>query len=63
MQFHGTPVHVSVTHDELTLSVGREGLSRPIRVGFADDVHELAAGQSCTFQVQAPGDIPERVQG
>jgi trehalose/maltose hydrolase-like predicted phosphorylase len=58
MQFHGTPIHVSVTHDELTLSVGPEGLSRPIRVGFGDEVQELAAGESCTFQVKAPGDIP-----
>ncbi len=58
MQFHGTPIHVSVTHDELTLSVGPEGLSRPIRVGFGDEVQELAAGESCTFQVKAPRDIP-----
>jgi trehalose/maltose hydrolase-like predicted phosphorylase len=62
MQFQGTPIYVSVTHDELALSVGPEGLSRPIRVGFADDVHELAAGESCTFQVQTPGGLPGRVK-
>ncbi len=49
MQFHGTPTHVSITHDELTLSVRPEGESRPIRVGLADAAHELSPGESSTF--------------
>jgi trehalose/maltose hydrolase-like predicted phosphorylase len=57
MQFHGTPIAVSVTHDELRLAVRPEGLSRPIRVGFADDVRELSAGEFCTFQVQPPAGL------
>jgi trehalose/maltose hydrolase-like predicted phosphorylase len=52
MQFQGTPIHVSVTHDGLTLLVHPEGVSRPVRVGFADDMLELSAGESCTFQFQ-----------
>jgi trehalose/maltose hydrolase-like predicted phosphorylase len=53
MQFQGTPIHVSVTHEGLTLMVHPEGVSRPISVGFADEIFELSTGQSCTFQLDA----------
>jgi hypothetical protein len=49
MQFFGTPIQISVTHDELTLSIRPEGMIRPIKVGVADAVHELSPGESRTF--------------
>jgi trehalose/maltose hydrolase-like predicted phosphorylase len=58
MQFEGTPIHVSVTHDGLTLLVHPEGVSRPIRVGFGDDLLDMSAGESCTFQLERPAGLP-----
>jgi trehalose/maltose hydrolase-like predicted phosphorylase len=52
MQFRRTPIRVSVTHDRLTLSVHPEGVSQPIPVCFSDDVRELSAGESRTFELQ-----------
>ena len=51
MQFHRTPIRVTLEDGELTVAVDKEGFSRPIRVGVGDEVHELRAGDRCTFRL------------
>src|ERR1700759_36556 len=41
MQFHRTPIRVTLEDGELMVAVDKEGFSRPIRVGVGDEVHEL----------------------
>ena len=53
MQFRRTPVHVSLDHHRLELTVHREGADRPIKVGVGDDVRELCPGDTETFTLSA----------
>ena len=49
MQFHRTPIRVTLERGELTVVADAEGFSRPVRVGVGDEVHELCAGDRCAF--------------
>jgi trehalose/maltose hydrolase-like predicted phosphorylase len=51
MQFRGTPILVTLAGGRLTLTAHREGVRRPISVGFGDEVRELRAGDQCTFEL------------
>jgi trehalose/maltose hydrolase-like predicted phosphorylase len=53
MQFQRTPVHVTLDHDELELSVHREGAGGPIKVAVGDEVRELCPGDHQTFELFA----------
>ena len=53
MQFRRTPVHVSLDHHRLVLTVHREGAGDPIQVGVGDDVRELCPGDTETFMLSA----------
>lgn len=61
MQFHATPLRVSITSDELTVLVLPEDFRGPVRVGVGDDVRELEAGQRCVFSLSHPGKRRERI--
>jgi trehalose/maltose hydrolase-like predicted phosphorylase len=54
MQYRGTPLMVALRENELRVSVGGEGMSRPIRVGVGEDVHDLCPGEAHTFAVVQP---------
>jgi len=54
VQFQRTPLLVTFDRHRLTLSVRREGAGGPIRVGVADEVHELCPGDAETFELAAP---------
>ena len=54
MQYQRTPMHVTLNHERLTLSISREGAGGPIRVGVGDDVRELCPGDTETFEVSSP---------
>ena len=49
MQFHGTPIRVRIEGSDLTVEALRQGFSEPVKIGFGNDVHELTAGERCTF--------------
>jgi trehalose/maltose hydrolase-like predicted phosphorylase len=49
MQFRRTPLRVTLERGELTVVADAEGFSRPVQVGVGDEVHELHAGDRCTF--------------
>jgi trehalose/maltose hydrolase-like predicted phosphorylase len=51
MQFHRTPIRVTLEGGELMVAVDAEGFSRPIQVGVGDEVCELRAGDRCSFQL------------
>jgi trehalose/maltose hydrolase-like predicted phosphorylase len=51
MQFHRTPIRVTLEPGHLNVIVDTEGFSRPIRVGVGDQVHELRAGDRCEFRL------------
>jgi trehalose/maltose hydrolase-like predicted phosphorylase len=51
MQFHGTPLVVTLSDGELTLETNPERVSRPIKVGVGDDVRELRAGERASFEL------------
>jgi trehalose/maltose hydrolase-like predicted phosphorylase len=51
MQFHRTPIRVTLEPGQLNVIVDTEGFSRPIRVGVGDQVHDLRAGDRCTFRL------------
>ena len=48
MQFHGTPIRVTLQRGELTVVADAEGFSRPVRVGVGEEVRELHAGERWT---------------
>jgi trehalose/maltose hydrolase-like predicted phosphorylase len=54
IQFQRTPLHVSLDHDRLTLSVHREGAGGPIQVAVGDQARELCPGDTETFELSAP---------
>ena len=49
MQFRGLPLEVSLSGGELTVTAESHGVSRPVKVGLGDQVHELCPGDSVTF--------------
>jgi trehalose/maltose hydrolase-like predicted phosphorylase len=51
MQFHRTPMRVTLQGGQLTVVVDTEGFSRPIRVGVGDQVRELHAGDRWAFRL------------
>ncbi|MEQ7127966.1 glycosyl hydrolase family 65 protein [Actinopolymorpha sp. B11F2] len=57
MQFRGTPLRVEFAEGHLTLSVHSEGVSRPIRVGVGDVIHELCPGDQRTFALSTDNDL------
>ena len=54
IQFRDTPIHVTVTGEQLTLAVHPETVSRPVRAGIPGDVRELRAGDRAVFGL-SPG--------
>jgi trehalose/maltose hydrolase-like predicted phosphorylase len=61
MQFHGTPLVVTLSEGELTLETNPERVSRPIKVGVGDDVRELRAGERATFELGTPSGARQEV--
>jgi trehalose/maltose hydrolase-like predicted phosphorylase len=57
MQFHLTPLRVTLEGRELTVVVLADGFSSPIRVGVGDEVRELGAGERHTFTVATEADV------
>jgi len=55
MQFRETPIHVTLTHDRLTLALHAEGGSRSVRVAVANDVRELSVGDQTMFELNPRG--------
>ncbi len=56
MQFRSTPIRVGIDGNDLTVEALAEGFSEPVRIGFGEDVRELAAGERCRFALTAqPG--------
>jgi trehalose/maltose hydrolase-like predicted phosphorylase len=51
MQFRQTPILVTLTGDRLTLAIGPEGASRPVRAGVRDEVRELCPGDQAVFEL------------
>jgi trehalose/maltose hydrolase-like predicted phosphorylase len=54
MQFHGTPIKVRIEGSQLNVEALTDGFSQPIRIGVGDEVHELTAGERCTFTLGPP---------
>jgi trehalose/maltose hydrolase-like predicted phosphorylase len=54
MQFRGSPIRVRIEGGELTVEALADGFSHSIRVGVGDEVHELTAGDRCTFTLEPP---------
>jgi trehalose/maltose hydrolase-like predicted phosphorylase len=52
LQFEGSPLHVTIGDGRLTVEAGVEGVTGPICLGVADEVRELAAGDSTTFELE-----------
>ena len=49
MQFHGTPLRVTIEQGRLSLTAHPEGMSEPISVAVGDELCELCPGDSCSF--------------
>lgn len=60
MQFHGTPILVTLADGRLTLAAHPEGVNRPIRVAVGGEVRELRPGDRCAFDL--PREQPEQGQ-
>jgi trehalose/maltose hydrolase-like predicted phosphorylase len=54
MQFHRTPVLVTLDSQRLTVAVNREGVGAPmIKVAIGDDVRELCPGDRHAFELES----------
>jgi trehalose/maltose hydrolase-like predicted phosphorylase len=51
MQFRQTPIQVTLTRDQLTLSLHAEGGSRSVRAAVRDDVRNLSVGDRTVFEL------------
>ena len=51
MQFRQTPIQVTLTHDQLTLTLHAEGGSRSVRAAVRDDVRKLSVGDRTVFEL------------
>jgi alpha,alpha-trehalase len=54
MQFQRTPIHVTLDHERLAITVHQEGAGGPIRVGVGDEVREVCPGDTETFELSSP---------
>ncbi len=54
MQFHGSPIRVSLEGNELTVEALKAGFNQPVSVGVGDDVRELTGGEQVTFALSEP---------
>jgi trehalose/maltose hydrolase-like predicted phosphorylase len=54
MQFERTPLHVTLDHERLAITVDREGARGPIQVGVGDEIRELCPGDAETFELSSP---------
>ena len=52
MHFRGMPLEITLEGSKLTVAAQTDGFNRPIKVGAGDDLRELKAGESYTFDVQ-----------
>jgi trehalose/maltose hydrolase-like predicted phosphorylase len=55
IQFRRTPMRVTVASGTLTVTLSPEGASRPIAIGFADEVREACPGERHTFELPQTG--------
>ena len=55
IRFRRTPMRVTVASGSLTVTLSPEGASRPIAIGFADEVREACPGESHTFELPMTG--------
>ena len=55
MQFHRTPMRVTVASGTLTVTLRPEGASKPISIGFGDEVREACPGDRHTFELSITG--------
>jgi trehalose/maltose hydrolase-like predicted phosphorylase len=55
IRFRRTPMRVTVASGALTVTLSPEGASRPIAIGFADDVREACPGEQHTFELPMTG--------
>jgi trehalose/maltose hydrolase-like predicted phosphorylase len=53
MQFQRTPLQVTVDHEQLAITLHREGAGGPVRIGVGDDVRELCPGDEATFDLSS----------
>ena len=55
IQFRRTAMRVTVASGTLTITLSPEGASRPIAIGFADEVREACPGEQHTFELPQTG--------
>jgi trehalose/maltose hydrolase-like predicted phosphorylase len=51
MQFHGAPFRVDVADGHLTVTAHTRRVSRPIKIGIGDDIHELGPQDSYSWSL------------
>jgi trehalose/maltose hydrolase-like predicted phosphorylase len=61
IQFRRTPMRVTVASGTLTVTLNPEGASRPVMIGFADDVREACPGERHTFELPRTGGAGRRL--
>jgi trehalose/maltose hydrolase-like predicted phosphorylase len=54
MQYQRAPLHVTLDHERLSLTIHREGAGNPIRVGVGDEIRELCPGDTEIFELSSP---------
>jgi trehalose/maltose hydrolase-like predicted phosphorylase len=52
MQFHRSPLQVTLESGELTVAAHSEGFGQPVTLRIGEEVRELSAGESCSFSVR-----------
>jgi hypothetical protein len=52
MQFHRSPLQVTLESGELTVAAYSEGFGQPVTLRIGDELRELSAGESCSFSVR-----------
>jgi len=52
MQFHRSPLQVTLESGELTVAAYSEGFGQPVTLRVGDELRELSAGESCSFSVR-----------
>ena len=55
IQFRRTAMRVTVASGTLTITLSPEGASRPIAIGFADEIREACPGERHTFELPQTG--------
>jgi trehalose/maltose hydrolase-like predicted phosphorylase len=54
MQYQRTPMHVTLGHDRLEITIHREGAGGPIQVAVGNEVRELCPGDTEIFELPSP---------